>query len=156
DHGSPFIGSDEHGVMVWFGDGQGNWSVTQTGRFGYGGVALGDVNNDGGMDVGFGMHHNYSGEPLGNRLLGGALRDGSGEQWTPWDEGVATSGETYGMFETDFADVDNDGLLDLGAISFGCCAGLHVYRNNGDGTWYQSFGFVGGNARNNFVFGDVN
>src|SRR5712692_8721548 len=34
DHGSPFINSDEHGVMVWFGDGRGNWSVFQNGRFG--------------------------------------------------------------------------------------------------------------------------
>ncbi|MBI1746552.1 MAG: VCBS repeat-containing protein [Acidobacteria bacterium] len=154
DHGSP--GLDEHGIMVWFGDGRGNWSVVQSGRFGYGGVALGDVNNDGLMDVGFGMHHNYSGEPFGNRLLGVALGDGTGENWTPWDEGLATSGETWGMFETDFADVDNDGFLDLGSISFGCCAGLHIYRNNGDGTWAQSFGFVGGNARNNFFFGDIN
>ena len=38
--------------------------------------------------------------------------------------------------------------------SFGCCAGVHVYRNHGDGTWTQSFGFLGGNATASAVFGD--
>lgn len=29
DHGSPYINTQEHGVMVWFGDGTGSWSVFQ-------------------------------------------------------------------------------------------------------------------------------
>ena len=29
DHGSPNINSPQHGVMVWFGDGAGAWSVFQ-------------------------------------------------------------------------------------------------------------------------------
>ncbi|GAB4162678.1 MAG: hypothetical protein Fur0021_37150 [Candidatus Promineifilaceae bacterium] len=156
DHGSPFINSGQHGVMVWFGDGQGSWSVFQNGDFGYGGVALGDVNNDGHMDVGYGMHHNYADTDFGDQLIEVALGDGTGQNWTPWDDGLATNGETYGMFGTDFADVDNDGDLDLASISFGCCAGLHVYLNQGNGAWAQSFGFVGGNANMDLVFGDVN
>jgi hypothetical protein len=60
------------------------------------------------------------------------------------------------MFGTDFADVDNDGDLDIGANSFGFGAGIHVYLNQGDGTWSQSFGFIGGNSQDDFVFGDVN
>jgi hypothetical protein len=156
DHGSPFINSDEHGIMVWFGDGAGTWSVFQNGNFGYGGVALGDVNGDGLMDVGYAMHHNYSGTDFGNQLIEVALGDGTGRNWTPWDDGLATNGETYGMFGTDFADVDNDGDLDVASVSFGCCAGVHVYLNNSDGTWRQSYGFVGGNSMLYLRFGDFN
>jgi hypothetical protein len=60
------------------------------------------------------------------------------------------------MFCTDFADIDCDGDLDIGANSFGCCSGVHIYLNNMDGTWTQSFGFNGGNSSMDFVFGDVN
>ncbi len=156
DHGSPYINTDQHGIMVWFGDGTGTWSVYMRGNFGYGGVALGDVNNDEYMDVGYGMHHNYSGTDFGDQLLEVALGDGTGQNWQPWDDSLATNGETWGMFCTDFADVDNDGDMDIGANSFGYGAGVHVYLNQGDGTWIQSFGFLGGNSLDDFVFGDVN
>jgi hypothetical protein len=60
------------------------------------------------------------------------------------------------MHGTDFADVDGDGDLDLVSISFGAGDGLHVYLNNGDGTWFRSFGFLGGNSSCKVLFGDVN
>lgn len=156
DHGSPYVNTNEHGVMVWFGNGQGSWSVFQNGDFGYGGVALGDANNDGLMDVGYAMHHNYSSNDFGDQLIEVALGDGTGRNWQPWDDGLATNGETWGMFGTDFADVDNDGDLDIASNSFGCCSGVHVYLNQGDGTWSQSFGFLGGNSTEDITFGDVN
>lgn len=156
DHGSPFFNTDQHGVMVWFGDGQGNFDVQQTGDFGYGGIATGDVNNDGNLDVGYGMHHNYSGVDLGDQLIEVALGDGSGTAWIPWDDGLASNGEDWGMFGTDFGDVDNDGDLDIVSISFGGSAGLHVYTNHMDGTWSQSFGFLGGNSDEIVLFGDIN
>jgi hypothetical protein len=156
DHGSPYVNTTEHGIMVWFGSGTGTWSVFQYGDFGYGGLALGDVNGDGLMDVGYGVHHNYSGVDLGDQILEVALGNGTGQYWTAWDDGLATNGETWGMFGSDFADIDNDGDLDLGSVSFGCCNGTHIYRNNGNGTWTQTAGFSGGNSECLFQFGDVN
>ncbi len=156
DHGSPYIGTGQHGIMIWFGDGGGSWQVYQNGNFGYGGIALGDVDNDGFIDAGYGMHHDYSSDDFGDQLIEVALGDGTGMNWTPWDDGLAENGESWGMFCTDFADVDCDGDLDIVANSFGSGSGVRVYRNNMDGTWTQSFGFSGGNSTMDIVFGDVN
>lgn len=156
DHGCPNIGAQEHGIMVWYGDGTGTWSVQMTGNFGYGGIAIGDVDNDGNWDVGYGMHHNYSTNDLGDQLIEVALGDGTGTDWIPWDDGLATNGESWGMFGTDFADADNDGDLDLGSNSFGSGSGVHVYLNQGDGSWFQGFGIISGNSNDRFVFGDIN
>ena len=156
DHGNPFINTDQHGIILWLGDGAGGWSVVQTGDFGYGGIAAGDMNGDGLVDVAYGIHHDYSATDLGDQLLEVALGDGTGHAWFPWDDGLATNGETWGMQATDVADVDGDGDLDVGSNSFGCCAGVHVYLNDGDGSWTQSYGILGGNAGSELVFGDVN
>ena len=155
DHGNPFVNTNQHGIIVWFGNGFGGWSVAQTGNFGYGGIAAGDVDGDGDMDVAYGVHHDWGPGDLGDQILEVALGDGSGTEWIPWDDGLATNGETWGMSGTDLADVDGDGDLDVGSISFGCCAGLHVYLNQGDGSWVQSFGNLGGNSNSEFTFGDV-
>jgi hypothetical protein len=156
DHGNPGFGSDQHGLLVWFGDGTGQWSSFMFGEFGYGGIAIGDVNRDGLPDAAYGMHHNYADGDLGDQLIEAALGDGTGRSWTPWDDGLATAGEDYGMFGTDLADIDNDGDLDLASASFGCCAGVHVYENHGDGTWSHAWGFLGGNCGSDIRFGDVN
>jgi hypothetical protein len=156
DHGSPYINTDQHGIMVYFSDGAAGWSIHMEGNFGYGGIAVGDVNNDGLLDVGYGMHHDYGSNDVGDQLIEVALGDGTGTSWIPWDDGLASNGESYGMFATDFADIDHDGDLDLASNSFGCCNGVHVYRNNGDGTWTQTWESVGGNADAFLCFGDVN
>ncbi len=157
DHGNPYVNSEEHGIMVWFGDGRGNWTVYQYGNFGYGGIAVGDVNRDGHLDVGYGMHHNYSGEDLGNDMLEVALGDGTGRNWVAWDDGLMPGGACWGMFSTDFADVDHDGLLDIGSCSFGYGVGLRVYLNQGDGTWVESWGTPDSiNSAMEFYFRDVN
>jgi hypothetical protein len=156
DHGSPYINTDQHGIMVWFGDGLGGWSVHMEGNFGYGGIAIGDLNSDGLWDAAYGMHHDYSSTDFGDQILEAALGDGTGRNWIPWDDGLASAGETWGMFGTDLADVDNDGDLDIGSASFGCCAGVHVYESNGDGTWAHRWGFLGGNCSMDFHFVDIN
>ncbi len=157
DHGSPYINTDEHGVTVWFGDGHGNWNVFQYGEFGYGGVAVGDVNGDGRWDVGYGMHHNYSRTDLGDDMLEVALGDGTGRFWTAWDDGLLPGGSCWGMFSTDFADIDNDGDLDVGSTSFGYGVGLRAFLNQGGGTWQQSFATPESlNSAMEFYFRDVN
>lgn len=156
DHGSPYINSGQHGIMVWFGDGQGTWSVSQVGNFGYGGIEAGDLNIDGYLDVVWGIHHNYGVQGFGDTLIGAALGDGTGSNWIPWATGLATAGEDWGMSETDLADFDCNGLLDIISQSFGCCNGYHVYRNNNDGTWTHKWTNTGGNTFDNLEIADFN
>lgn len=156
DHGNPYVNTDEHGVMVWFGDGRGGWALHQYGEFGYGGIAVGDVNSDGLADVGYGVHHDYASGDLGDQLIEVALGDGTGRTWTAWDDSLALEGQDWGMFATDFGDIDNDGDLDVGSISFGADDGIHVYLNLGNGAWRRTFGFDGGNSKMELCFRDVN
>lgn len=156
DHGSPYINSNQHGIMVWFGDGNGTWSVHQVGNFGYGGIQAGDLNLDGHLDVVWGIHHNYGPAGFGDTLIGAALGDSTGTNWIPWATGLGTGGETYGMFATDLADFNCDGKLDLVSLSFGCCNGYHLYQNHGDGTWSHQWALTGGNANYNIKTCDIN
>ena len=158
DHGSPYINSQQHGIMVWLGDGVGTWSVHQVGNFGYGGIEAGDLNLDGFLDVVWGIHHNYAtpGSGFGDTLLGAALGDGTASNWIPWATGLGTGGESWGMFECGLADFDCNGRLDLISQSFGCCNGYHLYENHGDGTWAQIWSLPGGNNNNNLEVADFN
>jgi len=156
DHGSPYINSSQHGIMTWLGDGAGSWAVHQVGNFGYGGVALGDLNRDGHLDAAWGVHHDYGGQGLGDQLIGAALGDGTGSAWTPWDDGLATTGEDWGMFATDLADFDLDGRLDVISQSFGGGNGIRIYRNLGDGSWDPALVLSGGSVWYTIETGDVN
>jgi hypothetical protein len=156
DHGSPYVGSQQHGIMVWLGDGNGVWTVYQNGNFGYGGCAAGDLNLDGHLDVIWGIHHNYGPVGFGDTLIGAALGDGTGMNWSPWAIGLGTGGETWGMFESDLADFNNDGYLDIVSQSFGASNGYHVYRNNGDGTWTHMWSLTGDNCNWDLKVCDIN
>jgi len=156
DHGSPYINTDIHGIMLYSGDGSCNFTLVMVGNFGYGGIAAGDCNLDGFMDVGYGMHHNYSSTDLGDQLIEVAIGNGTGNNWIPWDDNLASQGEDYGMFSTDFGDIDNDGDLDLASTSFGFGNQLMVYRNQMDGTWQFANALTGGNCNMLVQFGDIN
>jgi hypothetical protein len=152
DHGSPNINTNQHGVMVWFGDGTGtNFQLFMNGGFGYGGCAIADINNDGKQDIAYSCHH------AAGKLIEASLGNGSGTSWALWDGGLATNGETYGMFGTDLGDINNDGWLDIASNSFGSNNGVHIYKNNQNGTWTQTAAkCVGGNTGKYVQFGDFN
>jgi len=156
DHGSPYVNSGEHGIMIWLGNGEGSWTVHQSGNFGYGGCAIGDLNLDGYLDVAWGIHHDWGSGGFGDTLIGAALGDGSGSSWTPWATGLASSGETWGMFATALADFDCNGRLDIISQSFGSGNGLRLYENHGDGTWSQAWALTGDNARYTIETCDIN
>lgn len=155
DHGNPRFNSDEHGIMLWTGNGAGVWTVHQTGEFGYGGCALGDLDGDGMMDLAWGIHHNYD-AGMGSRLISAARGNGAGLVWSDWGSGLASAGETWGMFATALADFDEDGYLDIVSESFGGSNGVRLYRNHGDGTWSQAWAMASGTVQYTIECCDVN
>src|ERR1051325_803553 len=158
DHGSPNVNVTEAGIMVWKNNGTGTqWTLSKFGNLGYGGVALGDVNGDGKLDVAMGMHHNYAASGLGSQMMEVALGDGSGSNWTQSSTGLLGNG-IWGMFAPDFGDVNNDGLLDLVCTPFSYDDGFRVYMNSGNGNnWVSTQAMSTGNIINyNCKLGDFN
>jgi hypothetical protein len=153
DHGNPRINSAEDGFMRYLGDGQGGWSLKQGGGFGYGGLGIGDLNQDGVNDLVVGTHHNYPNAGCGNKLVDVCL----GPNLQTWNTGMSTAGETYGMFSSEVGDFDDDGWLDVASNTFGSPsggAGTVVYRNNRDGSWTNTFKTPTGVSTHDIAVGD--
>ena len=151
DHGSPNINTNQHGVMVYFGNGTGtSFTLSMNGGFGYGGCAVGDINNDGKQDIAFGCHH------AAGKLIDVQVGNGSGTSWSAYGTGLGSNGETWGMFGTDLGDVNNDGWLDIASNSFGNGNGVRIYKNNQDGSWTQTAAYAkAGNVSRYVKFGDI-
>jgi hypothetical protein len=66
DRSTHLINTQENGVMVWFGDRAGNWSVFWYRRFGYVSITLGDINNEDFPNAGYDIYLHYSGTDLGD------------------------------------------------------------------------------------------
>ena len=156
DHGSPGVNSEQRGITLYLGDGGSSWNSWQSGNFGYGGCAIGDLDLDGNLDLAWGIHHDWGVAGFGGELMGAALGDGAATSWTPWGAGLATNGESWGMFSSALADFDCDGDLDLVSQSFGGSNGLALYGNNLDGTWTHVWSAPGGSVSFTIEACDVN
>jgi hypothetical protein len=119
------ITSSEKG-LVFFGDGKGDWTRRDIGAtnlvYGFG-PSLGDVNNDGYLDVA-GINPS-TGKPEVY------LWDNGTQSWKAVSTGISISGLTA----TALADMDNDGNIDLVA---GGSNKIIVWTGDGTGRWTQA------------------
>jgi hypothetical protein len=121
DHATP-----GEGLMVYLGDGAGNWTRSTDGLrrdMSYGGSAVSDVDGDGRLDLAF-SGHNVTPHVF--------LADGTGS----W-RGSATGIDVTGMCaDVALGDMDRDGLVDLATLGFqrDSC-GLVLFVGVGGGTF---------------------
>ncbi len=122
--------TDSLGVRVWLYAGAiAPWTtsvvVTSTGQ--YAAIALGDLNNDGALDVA--AAKNGAPDQQGIYLW---LSDNTGSLWTPFAS-PTTTGQYYDL---DLVDFNHDGSLDLLVASEG--SGVDVWAGDGAGNWVES------------------
>ena len=118
---------DSLGVRVWLYDSP-LWAsaiVTPTGQ--YAAIAMGDVNNDGALDIV--AAKNGATSQQGIHIW---LGDSSGSSWTPLASPI-TSGQYNDL---DLSDINQDGYLDLLAARID--DGVDVWTGDGSGNWVES------------------
>lgn len=132
------------GARVWLGDGKGNWTPASEGLgmdFSCGGgVAVGDVNKDGHLDLAIADHCQGVFVYLGD---GRGSWKASTRELTPAiakqvDLSVEGENPFIGAEDLALGDVDEDGFLDL-VVAASFEGGLSVYLGDGSGkTWKES------------------
>jgi hypothetical protein len=146
--GFPDIGAVSRladGPWIWKGDGKGHWTDASAGlpREAYcgGGMAFGDANNDGKMDVAIADH-----------CKGVSLYHGDGDgHWTNASAGLPT----IGAEDVAVGDFDHDGCLDLVMVA-ASDEGVRAYKGNCKGAWKESSkGLSGTEWGNAVVLADV-
>lgn len=123
--GKIYIGDGgEGGIMDW---------VQQTSPGNWYGVALGDVDNNGTIDI-------VAGTDFGVKVWTSNGGKGGGFVWTDSSNGLDTDGSYWGV---ELGDVNNDGRLDIAAASHGG-EGVRVWTGNGlsgpSASWTNSTG----------------
>ena len=128
--GFPDIGAVSRladGPWIWQGDGKGHWTEAASGlpRESYcgGGMAFGDANGDGKMDVAVADHC---------RGVFVYFGDGGGH-WTNASAGLPTVGSE----DVAVGDFNHDGCMDL-VISAASDEGIRAFKGNCKGVWKES------------------
>lgn len=115
------------GPYVWRGDGKGNWTNASNGlpreTFCGGGMAFGDANNDGKMDVAIADHCKGAFVFLG---------DGQGN-WKTASAGLPSDGSE----DIAVGDFNGDGCLDLAVVTTNE-QGVRAFAGNCKGVWTES------------------
>jgi hypothetical protein len=131
------------GIMVWTGDGAGNWAPANTGLPGgqwYTGLHFADINNDNNLDLAVGTDN------FGIRVYTG---DGTGV-WTEVSANLPTTGKYYSVW---MDDVNHDDYADLAAVG----DGVHIWLGNGGSLWKEaSNGLPWTDQWNGVTLGDIN
>jgi hypothetical protein len=122
------------GLGVWLGDGGLGGSLNWlSGREGLPGstwiidLCIGDVNNDGRLDIG------ATTNTQGVQVWAGKLPDLSIEGWTSASTNLPVSS---GWYDVRFGDVNHDGKLDIAAAS-NLNSGVKVWLGDGTGIWTE-------------------
>ncbi|MBV8356716.1 MAG: VCBS repeat-containing protein [Deltaproteobacteria bacterium] len=128
------IATSEHGPRVWRGDGKGHWRdysrglpVSSAGGY-YRGLAIGDVNEDGRLDLA--VAHIRNGAEIYLQT-----KDGGWQAAPPLQSSIKAGATAVAL-----GDLDGDGHLDLvvgGREIVPNRSGLFVFGGNGKGGWSE-------------------